>query len=61
MSFNGKVLFVTGGSRGIGADTCLLGAMAGYRVAVNYASNEAAANKVVAEIKAGGGEATGSG
>jgi NAD(P)-dependent dehydrogenase (short-subunit alcohol dehydrogenase family) len=57
MSFNGKVLFVTGGSRGIGADTCLLGAMAGYRVAVNYASNEAAANKVVAEIKAGGGEA----
>ncbi|TGQ90149.1 SDR family oxidoreductase [Mesorhizobium sp. M8A.F.Ca.ET.208.01.1.1] len=52
-----KVLLVTGGSRGIGAAICWLGAKAGYRVAVNYASNKAAADALVAEIKAGGGDA----
>lgn len=52
-----KVLLVTGGSRGIGAAICRLGAKAGYRVAVNYASNKAAADALVAEIKAGGGDA----
>jgi NAD(P)-dependent dehydrogenase (short-subunit alcohol dehydrogenase family) len=57
MSEAKKVLLVTGGSRGIGAAVCQLGSKAGYRVAVNYASNQAAADAVVAEIKAGGGEA----
>lgn len=57
MSAAQKVLLVTGGSRGIGAAICRLGAEAGFRVAVNYASNEAAANTLVAEIKAAGGEA----
>ncbi|MER8415352.1 SDR family oxidoreductase [Mesorhizobium sp. M7A.F.Ca.US.011.01.1.1] len=57
MSEAKKVLLVTGGSRGIGAAVCRLGSKAGYRVAVNYASNQAAADAVVAEIKAGGGEA----
>jgi NAD(P)-dependent dehydrogenase (short-subunit alcohol dehydrogenase family) len=57
MSAQGKVLLVTGGSRGIGAATCRLAAKAGYRVAINYASNEAAANALVAEIKTSGGEA----
>ncbi|MBZ9671423.1 SDR family oxidoreductase [Mesorhizobium sp. ES1-3] len=57
MSAAKKVLLVTGGSRGIGAAICRLGAKAGYRVAVNYASNKAAADALVAEIKAGGGEA----
>ncbi|PWK76176.1 SDR family oxidoreductase [Aminobacter sp. AP02] len=57
MSAQGKVLLVTGGSRGIGAAICRLAAKAGYRVAVNYASNETAANTLVAEIKAAGGEA----
>lgn len=57
MSASGKALLVTGGSRGIGAAVCRLAAKAGYRVAVNYASNESAAEAVVAEIKAGGGEA----
>ncbi|GAA2886943.1 NAD(P)-dependent dehydrogenase (short-subunit alcohol dehydrogenase family) [Aminobacter niigataensis] len=57
MSAQGKVLLVTGGSRGIGAAICRLAAKAGYVVAINYASNEAAANALVAEIKAGGGEA----
>lgn len=43
---------VTGASRGIGK-ACALGlARAGYDVAVNYVSNEEAANRVVEEIKA---------
>ncbi|TPM35274.1 SDR family oxidoreductase [Mesorhizobium sp. B2-3-5] len=54
---SGKVLLVTGGSRGIGAAICRLGSKAGYRVAVNYASNKAAADALVAEIEAAGGEA----
>ena len=57
MSAAKKVLLVTGGSRGIGAAVCRLSAAAGYRVAVNYASNEAAAKALVAEIEAAGGEA----
>ncbi len=52
-----KTLLVTGGSRGIGAACAIHGAKAGYRVAVNYVSDEAAANRVVAEIEAAGGEA----
>ncbi|GLQ80321.1 glucose-1-dehydrogenase [Mesorhizobium huakuii] len=57
MSEAQKVLLVTGGSRGIGAAVCRLGAKAGYRVAVNYASNQAAAAALVGEIKAAGGDA----
>ncbi|CCV10643.1 SDR family oxidoreductase [Mesorhizobium sp. STM 4661] len=57
MSGAPKVLLVTGGSRGIGAAICRLGAAAGYRVAVNYASNENAARALVAEIETTGGEA----
>jgi NAD(P)-dependent dehydrogenase (short-subunit alcohol dehydrogenase family) len=52
-----KTVLVTGGSRGIGAAVSRLAAKAGYRVAVNFAANEEAARKVVAEIEAGGGEA----
>ncbi|MCP3057104.1 SDR family oxidoreductase [Aurantimonas marianensis] len=52
-----RVMIVTGGSRGIGAATARLGAKAGYAVVVNYASNEAAAKAVVADIEAGGGTA----
>ncbi|PTM96432.1 SDR family oxidoreductase [Mycoplana dimorpha] len=51
------VLLVTGGSRGIGASTCRLAAAAGWQVAVNYASNAAAAEAVVAEIRDAGGSA----
>jgi len=57
MSAAKKVLLVTGGSRGIGAAICRLGAKAGYRVAVNYASNQGAADALVAEIETAGGEA----
>jgi NAD(P)-dependent dehydrogenase (short-subunit alcohol dehydrogenase family) len=53
----GPVLLVTGGSRGIGAAISLLAAHKGWRVAVNYASNKAAADAVVSKIVAGGGEA----
>lgn len=51
------VVLVTGGSRGIGAAICRLAASRGWRVAVNYAANREAADKVVAEIETTGGEA----
>jgi NAD(P)-dependent dehydrogenase (short-subunit alcohol dehydrogenase family) len=52
-----QVLLITGGSRGIGAATALLAAQRGYAVAVNYSANEAAADQVVQQIRAGGGSA----
>ena len=52
-----KVLLVTGGSRGIGAATALLAAEHGWSVAVNYASHAQAADKVVQQIRASGGQA----
>lgn len=57
MSDEAKVLLVTGGGRGIGAAICRLAAKAGYRVAVNYAANDAAASALVQEIEADGGRA----
>ncbi len=51
------VLVVTGGSRGIGAEICRLGAQRGWAVCVNYASSADEANGVVAEIEASGGRA----
>ncbi len=53
----GKVVVVTGGGGGIGSATCLRFAEEGSRVVVADIS-AAAAEKVVAEIKAAGGEAT---
>jgi NAD(P)-dependent dehydrogenase (short-subunit alcohol dehydrogenase family) len=52
-----KVVLVTGGSRGIGAATCILAAQKGWDVAVNYTSNAQAAEEVVQQIKAAGGRA----
>ena len=54
---NGKVALVTGASRGIGRACAIKLGEAGYKVAVNYNSNEAAANEVVEKIKAAGSEA----
>lgn len=53
----GKVLLVTGGSRGIGAATARLAAQRGWAVAVNYHRQAAAAEAVVADIRAAGGTA----
>lgn len=52
-----KVLVVTGGSRGIGAAVCRLAGKSGWRVALSYQSNREAADHVVSEIQAAGGEA----
>lgn len=48
------ILLVTGGSRGLGAATARLAAARGFDVAVNYVSNRAAADAVVADVKAAG-------
>lgn len=52
-----KVALITGGGRGIGADTAILLASRGFRVAVNYVSNAGRADEVVQEILKNGGEA----
>lgn len=51
------VLVVTGGSRGIGAATCLLAAERGWAVVVNYATSVAKAESVVSHIREAGGTA----
>ncbi len=51
------VLLITGGGRGIGAAAARLAAVEGYRVAVNYRARQEAAEALVAEIAAAGGEA----
>lgn len=52
-----QVAIVTGGSRGIGRACCLLLAEDGYDIVVNYSSNRAAAEEVVAAINAIGRQA----
>ena len=54
---NGRVMVVTGGSRGIGEAVAVLGAQRGYDVVLSYASDAARAAAVVARIEAGGGSA----
>lgn len=51
------ILLITGASRGIGAATALLAAQRGYMVAVNYTANSLAADEVVRQIRATGGNA----
>jgi NAD(P)-dependent dehydrogenase (short-subunit alcohol dehydrogenase family) len=52
-----QVMIVTGGSQGIGEAVARLAAARGYAVALTYQSNQALADKVVADIRAGGGKA----
>lgn len=52
-----KVMIVTGGSRGIGAEIVRRAAAEGYAVAINYTKARAAADALVAGIEKSGGEA----
>lgn len=51
------MVIVTGGSRGLGAAICRKLAAVGHPVAVNYAGNAAAAERVVRDIAEAGGRA----
>jgi NAD(P)-dependent dehydrogenase (short-subunit alcohol dehydrogenase family) len=53
-----RTVLVTGGGRGIGAAASLLCAAQGWAVAVNYTQGTAAAQGIVARIRAEGGTAT---
>jgi glucose 1-dehydrogenase len=56
-SLKGQAAIVTGGDSGIGKGVALELAKAGAKLLINYAHNQVAAQEVVAEIKASGGEA----
>ena len=56
MADNGTVI-VTGASRGIGAAVAKLAAEAGFRIVVNFASDEVGARSVVDHIVSAGGQA----
>jgi 3-oxoacyl-[acyl-carrier protein] reductase len=58
MRLRDKVAIVTGASRGIGRATAIALAAEGARVVVNYNTRGDAAEQVVAEIVAAGGQAT---
>jgi NAD(P)-dependent dehydrogenase (short-subunit alcohol dehydrogenase family) len=53
----GKVILITGGSRGIGGATARGAGKAGYRVVINYTKRGEDAQQVVRDIKQAGGEA----
>ena len=54
--FDNRVALVTGGSRGIGRATCLALAREGARVAINYVSDEKAAQSILQDVQAVGGD-----
>jgi glucose 1-dehydrogenase len=59
MLLDGKVIVVTGGNSGIGAAIVRAAASEGARVVIDYVAHEDATEKLVAEVKQAGGEATG--
>ena len=56
-TLTGKIAFVSGASKGIGASIATHLAAAGAAVVVNYATSQSGADKVVAEIIDAGGKA----
>ena len=52
-----KIMLVTGASRGIGAETARLAALAGYAVCINYHQSESAANELLDSLLAAGANA----
>ncbi|HEY6619087.1 MAG TPA: SDR family oxidoreductase [Steroidobacteraceae bacterium] len=52
-----KAILVTGGTRGIGRATARKCARLGWSVALNYVSNESAAEEAAREVRAAGGQA----
>ncbi len=52
-----KLVLITGGSRGIGAETARLAAKQGYRVCISYVDNKEAADSVINDIQSAGGQA----
>ncbi|MBS0541431.1 MAG: SDR family oxidoreductase [Proteobacteria bacterium] len=52
-----KVLLITGGASGIGAETARMAATRGYSIALNYRTRDAEAGKVVAAVEAAGAKA----
>ncbi len=56
ISIEGRVVLVTGGSRGIGEAAAKLMARAGAQVALTYATKKTSAQRVAQEIREAGGE-----
>jgi 3-oxoacyl-[acyl-carrier protein] reductase len=57
MNLNGKVAFISGGARGIGAATAIMLAAQGAAIAVNYLQQEDSARAIVERIRQAGGKA----
>lgn len=57
MGLRGKVVLITGGSRGIGETTAKLFALHGAKVVINYLQSKSEAERIVSEIREHGGEA----
>jgi len=56
-TLNQKIVLITGASGGLGAEIAHAFAKAGAKVIVHYAGRKEPADKVVADIKSGGGDA----